>query len=339
MKKTLTAIILAALVSQAVFTVPTFAAETHERAVAEFSRDQWNIPDERETVLLKTAVWNGKTALKKDTCYFVNKKIKLSRAVTLPEGSMLVIRSGGQLIVIKGGSLTVNGAVVVQSGAMLNAYDGGTVVIGESGAAVINGKLAVSKNGSVSSSGYIQGGDSAQINVKGTLSLSGELVSRVKPKIYSCAAVEGRDKIEVIDGNTRRRYYVEELSQYSGAMTCEYMGEEFDISDTKLKRRIADNIESVLYQYSGEITAPEFEGFDPVEYSMDFDFSNNPAFLVEDSDGSEVRVKSPEGIHAIYKIADTLDTIEGCFYSRIVGKDNPDIRAELGELRQSAMNS
>lgn len=167
MKKTLMSIILAALVSQAVFTVPAFAAETHERAVAEFSRDQWNIPDERETVLLKTAVWNGKTALKKDTCYFVNKKIKLSRAVTLPEGSMLVIRSA--LLVGKGGSLTVNGAVVVQSGAMLNAYDGGKVIIGESGAAVINGKLAVSKNGSVSSSGYIQGGDSAQINVKGTL--------------------------------------------------------------------------------------------------------------------------------------------------------------------------
>lgn len=333
MKKALTAIILAALISQAVFTVPAFAAETHEQAISEFSRDKWNIPDERETVLLKTAVWNGKTALQKDTCYFVNKKIKLSRAVTLPEGSMLVIRSGGQLIVIKGGSLTVNGAVVVQSGAMLNAYDGGKVVIGESGAAVVNGKLAVSKNGSVSSSGYIQGGDSAQINVKGTLSLSGELVSRVKPKIYSYADVKGRDKIEVIDGNTRRRYYVDELSQYSGAMTCEYMGEDFDISNAKLKQRIVDNIESVLYQYSGEISVPEFQRDHLEEYSTDLGDSNSPIFYIENVKGG---FDFPWKLKAKYTF---IDTIEGCFYSRIVGKDDPDIKEELGKLRQSAMNS
>ncbi|MDE6031362.1 MAG: hypothetical protein K2G32_07065, partial [Oscillospiraceae bacterium] len=296
-----------------------------------FSRDQWNLPDEWETVLLKTAVWTGKTALKKDTCYFVNKKIRLSRSVTLPEGSMLVIRSA--LIVGKGGSLTVNGAVVVQSGAMLNAYDGGKVVIKESGAAVVNGKLAVSKNGSVSSSGYIQGGDSAQINVKGTLSLSGELVSLVKPKIYSYAAVEGGDKIEVIDGNTRQRYYVEELSQYSGAMTCEYMGEEFEISDTKLKQRIVDNIESVLYQYSGEISVPEFQRDHLEEYSTELGDSNSPIFYIENVNGGFL---SPWKFKAMYT---SHDTIEGCFYSRIVGKDDPDIRAELGELRQSAMNS
>lgn len=329
-KREIAVLLCTYLFAQTLFTTPAIAAETHEQAISEFSRDKFNIPEERETVLLKTAVWNGKTALRKDTCYFVSKNIRLSRAVALPEGSMLVIRSGGQILAGKGGKLTVNGAVVVQSGAMLNAYDGGKVVIGESGTAIVNGKLTVSKNGSVSSSGYIQGGDGAQINVKGTLALSGELVSRIKPKIYSCATVKGGDNIEVIDGSTRQRYYVEELSKYSGAMTCEYMGEEFEISDANLRRKIIDNIESVLYQYSGEISVPEFQRDHFEEYSTELGDSNSPIFYIENVNGGFL---SPWKFKAMYT---SHDTIEGCFYSRIIGKDNPDIRTKLNKLRQSA---
>lgn len=328
--KKIAAIISAVLLSQAVLTAPALAAETHEQAIAEFSRDKFNIPDERETVLLKTAVWNGKTALQKNTCYFVNKKLRLSRAVTLPEGSMLVVRSGGQLLAGKGAELTVNGTVVVQSGAMLNTYNGGKLVIGENGAAVVNGKLAVSKNSSVSSRGYIQGGDGAQINVKGTLSLGGELVSRVKPKIYSSATVTGRDKIEIIDQNTRQRYYVEELSQYGGAMTCGMEWVRFEISDPQLRQQIIDNLESVLYQYSGEIVVPEFQRDHLEEYSTDLGDSGKPVFYVENVKGG---FDFPWKFKAMYTFG---DTIEGCFYSRVLGKGDPGLFETLDALCSQA---
>ncbi|MDE7194024.1 MAG: hypothetical protein K2O14_08650 [Oscillospiraceae bacterium] len=329
--KKIMAIAAAAFLSQAVLAAPSFAAETHEQAVVEFSRDKWGVPNVPETTLLKTEVWNGKTTLQKDTCYFVD-RVELRRAVTLPEGSMLVVRSGGRLRISGRGGLTVNGAVVVQSGAMLNTYNGGGLVIGESGAAIVNGKLAVSQSSSVSSRGYIQGGDGAQINVKGTLSLSGELVSRVKPKIYSSATVKGRDKIEIIDRDTRQRYYVEEMSWYKGAVRCWYSGEEFYISDAELRQQIIDNVESVLYQYAGEITAPEYDGFDPVEYSMDF-ASSNPEFFIEVGDGAKIRVEYPAGIHATFDIPAPFDTINGFFYVRALGNENPEILNELEKLR------
>ncbi len=331
------ALMCAVLSTQILLAVPSFAAETHEQAVAEFSRDKWSVPDVPETVLLTTEVWNGKTSLQKETCYFVEKKIKLTRAVTLPEGSILVIRSGGSLLVGKGAKLTVKGVAVVQSGAVLNTLNGGEAVIGESGAAIVNGKLAISKNSSVSSSGYIQGGDSAQINVKGTFSLNGELVSRAKPKLYSSATVKGGDKIEVIDESTRPRYYVEELSRLGGEMTCWFRGEDFAISDPSLRQQIVDNIESVVYRYAGEITAPYGDGFDPVEYSMDFDSSSDPEFFIEDG-GSKIKIAHPSGIRATYDIPAPFDTIDGFFYVRTLGKDDPMILEALEELRQYSMD-
>lgn len=331
------ALICAVLSTQILLNVPSFAAETHEQAVTEFTRDKWSVPCVPETALLQTEVWDGIIPLQKNTCYFVEKKTKLSGEATLPEGSTLVIRSGGSLRVGKGAKLTVNGVAVVQSGALLNTLNGGRLLIGESGAAIINGKLAISRNSSALSFGYIQGGGNARINVKGNLKLNGELVSRSKPKLYPSAEVRGADKIEIIGDNARLRYFIEEIYHLGGDMTCQFRGESFAITDPLLKRRIVDNIESVVYRYAGEITAPYGDGFDPVEYSMDFDSSSDPEFFIEDG-GEKIRIAYPAGIRATYDIPAPFETIDGFFYVRTLGKNAPEILKALEVLREYSIS-
>ena len=76
--------------------------------------------------------WNGKTKMKADTNYYITGKVKLSKNVTLPKGSRLVLTEGSELLMYKGYKLNIRGYLLVEKGAVLTMSSQMTVFSGGS---------------------------------------------------------------------------------------------------------------------------------------------------------------------------------------------------------------
>ncbi len=89
--------------------------------------------------------WNGKTKLQENTVYYVNKKINVTNKRTLPLGSMLVIRNGGQITIKNGGALYIRGNFGVEHGGVINIETDSKLVINTGAIFGVNGSAYVGK--------------------------------------------------------------------------------------------------------------------------------------------------------------------------------------------------
>ncbi len=132
--------------------------------------------------------WNGSTPLQPGKTYIINSTVKLREAVTLPQDATLKIAKGGQLLIYKSGSLTVNGLLRLEK----------TSVITNSGT------LTVGKTGTVKNYGEIKSTISAAFNVKGSILnyADGSIRSSSKTSVYKDAAITNTGSLYILNSCT-----------------------------------------------------------------------------------------------------------------------------------------
>lgn len=137
MKKTkIAALLLSAALSVSAFSVPALAADTTTAITAE-----------------ATNTWNGKTALEAGKTYTVEKNIIISKKITIPSKTTVIIKDGCTATIKSTGKLYVKGTLKVEKGATVkvsgilylykskNIKNYGTINFGTKANATINGKL------------------------------------------------------------------------------------------------------------------------------------------------------------------------------------------------------
>ena len=132
--------------------------------------------------------WNGSTPLQPGKTYIINSTVKLREAVTLPQDATLKIAKGGQLLIYKSGSLTVNGLLRLEK----------TAVITNSGT------LTVGKTGTVKNYGEIKSTISAAFNVKGSILnyADGSIRSSSKTSVYKDATITNTGSLYILNSCT-----------------------------------------------------------------------------------------------------------------------------------------
>lgn len=114
-------------------------------------------------------VWNGKTAMKENTIYYVDNKITISKIRQLPASSMLVVREGGHITVNSTGALYIVGHFGIEDGGIVEVNKSKLVlnsgsITGINGSLYINNdselkvysKIYLYRNGLLSLSGLMQ---------------------------------------------------------------------------------------------------------------------------------------------------------------------------------------
>lgn len=280
-------------------------------------------PETFDTVTLKTADWNGKSALKANTCYFVEKTATVTKSVSLPESSMIVVKNGANLRIASGKKLLINGVLAVHTGAKINPMKGGSVIFKSKSVSVINGTLAVSKGGYAGIYGYVQCGGA--VNVKGSLSIlnNGSLVCGKAVKEYSTAKISGAPAIA--DKESRPLYMIQELEpaqRLDISLFSESNGNSAVISAVSDKREVIRSFESVLYQYSGEIELPIAAD----EFMMDIGYlyEGKTVGAQRDTDNVSFGITRWNGIPMIVS-NNWEDELTGCYYSAVRGKPDTSV--------------
>lgn len=157
----------------AVLLIPVLPAQS---AFAENKSGDTTVVFEKEepAAYLENAVkWNGKSELEKNTNYYIDKKVGIRKTVIIPKSSSLTIKSGGQLQVLKAGSLSVYGKVFIQSKAKL----------------YVTGKLVSRADSYIDNSGSISASVSAALSISGAVlnASGGEFLSSAKTNLYRSA--------------------------------------------------------------------------------------------------------------------------------------------------------
>lgn len=120
-------------------------------------------------------IWDGQSTLKAGRTYYVLADIKVKKAITIPEGTKLSVREGGDLKIMSAGKITVNGELSVAIGGVLSNY----------------GSLNVKKGGKLNIYGWFRSSVSAELGISGNMTIfnrgSAETSSAVK--IYKGAQV------------------------------------------------------------------------------------------------------------------------------------------------------
>ncbi len=113
--------------------------------------------------------WDGKSPLEANSSYKITETVKINKAVTIPEGTKLSVKAGGELKIYKKGTL--------------NVY----------------GELSVAKNGKVTSSGNISVKQNADLNVYGTLqsSVSGKLNLSGTVTVYNQGVLQTSSEVKM----------------------------------------------------------------------------------------------------------------------------------------------
>lgn len=276
---------------------------------------RYSAPEKTDTGVLKAGNWNGKSALKPNTCYFVEGKVTVNRATVIPESSMLVIRNGALLRLGAGARLYVKGAVAIHSDGKLNVAENGILILKSTSVMVNNGTLAISKGGKVLNYGYLQS--------QGIISLKGSLKT-LKSGTLACADITKKSTAAVLSGkksgiDKRPLYMVQELESYEGeelSLFDMYTGEGSVISDKTTAKKLLRSFESVLYMYSGEM------GLNPGEMVCDVMIDYQYQQFVEISEHNSIICGISEwgGIPIVEKNDWDNEELSGCFYQAVLGK-------------------
>ena len=124
-----------------------------------------------------TKVWDGASALKKNTYYTIDKNITIKSNITIPSGCKITVKDKAKVSVGKGATLTINGTLIVKGqlsvtgNLVLNKgktlQNNGVVNFGK-GNVTINGKYIAAKGSKTSGEPKLKIGKSAVIALNGT---------------------------------------------------------------------------------------------------------------------------------------------------------------------------
>lgn len=293
-------------------------------AYADFSLDtdtiHYSAPEKTDTSVLKIRNWNGKSALKSNTCYFIEDKVTVNKTIVIPESSMLVIRNGALLRIEKDAKLYVKGAVVIHSEGKLNIADNGNIILKSTSVMVNNGTLAISKGGKLLNYGYLQS--------QGVISLKGSLKT-LKNGTLACTDIVKKSTSAVLSGeqsdiDKRPLYMVQELEVYEGqklSLSNEYTGDSSVISDKASVKKLLLSFESVLYMYAGEM------GLNPNEMVVDVTIDYGYRQYAEISGQYIIicGISAWDGMPIIEKADLDNEELSGCFYQKVLGKSDEEL--------------
>lgn len=120
-------------------------------------------------------IWDGQSEIKAGRTYYVLAPIKMKKAITIPSGSKVSIREGGELKIMSAGKMTVYGELSVAIGGTLSNY----------------GSLNVKKGGKLNIYGSLRSSVSADIGVSGNMTVFNRGFAEVSSavKVYKGAQV------------------------------------------------------------------------------------------------------------------------------------------------------
>lgn len=291
-------------------------------AAAFSARDNEGLPAPTETCVLKQAEWNGKKQLKANTCYFVNKAVKVTANNTLPKSSMIVVENSGSLTVAKNTKLYISGDVVVHSKAKLTSY--GELVLKSTSVCVVNGKLAVPASGKVSIYGDVQISRNGIMNIKGrvkTLNNGEALNYGIINKKSASALIP--DTTALTD--SRELYLAEEYSDYIASDIIIYSWYDeigANITDASEKLKLIRSFESILYKFDGDFSSIDCWSLNPSfdMYMYPNSGSKNHAYA---------RMTTNGWLSFAAENSDDPELVDSWFYIAIKGKGNAELFAKV----------
>ena len=169
-------------------------------------------------------IWDGQATLKAGRTYYVLADIKVRKAITVPEGTKLSVREGGDLKIMSAGKITVYGELSVAIGGTLSNY----------------GSLNVKKGGKLNIYGSFRSSVSAEIGVSGNMTVfnRGFAETSSAVKIYKGANV-------LVKGNMS--FYKSSDVKQSGTITTTQN------STLELRGKMAISLNGVI-DVSGHLT-------------------------------------------------------------------------------------
>ena len=169
-------------------------------------------------------IWDGQAALKAGRTYYVLADIKVRKAITVPEGTKLSVREGGDLKIMSAGKITVYGELSVAIGGTLSNY----------------GSLNVKKGGKLNIYGSFRSSVSANVGVSGNMTVfnRGFAETSSAVKIYKGANV-------LVKGNMS--FYKSSDVKQSGTITTTQN------STLELRGKMAISLNGVI-DVSGHLT-------------------------------------------------------------------------------------
>lgn len=149
----------------------------------------------------ETIIWDGKTALEEDCSYKITDTVIIRNEVVIPEGTKLSVKSGGNLKIYKGASLTVRGELSVAIGGKVTSS--GTVKIKEGAdlslygtmTSSISGKLDIAGNATVYNKGILQSSSESMLYKSAYILNKGDIA------FYKSADVKLSGKIVTNEGS------------------------------------------------------------------------------------------------------------------------------------------
>lgn len=308
--KSIISIIISAIISVGILGTSSYAEQVLPETAVSYS-----VPEKTDNSVLNTKIWDGKSAMKPNACYFVEKKVTVKKSAVIPKSSMLVIRNGALLRLDAGKKLYVKGAVAIHSGGKLNVAENGTLILKSTSVTVNNGTLAISKGGKVLNYGMLQ--SEGNINLKGTL-------KTMNNGTLSCHEIMQKTKSAVLSGkikdiDNRPMYMVQELENYENqelSLFDMYTGEETVISDKAATKKLLMSFEGILYKYAGEM------GLNPGEMVCDviIDYQYQQFVEINDQDDIICGISDWGGIPIVEVNDWDRELLSGCFYQAVLGK-------------------
>jgi hypothetical protein len=95
------------------------------------------------------AVWNGRTAMRDNTVYYVDRVITVTARRNVPATSMLVVRDGGYITISGSGSIQVRGYLGVEEGGIIDMSKDSQLILAAGSKSGINGGLYVAEGAEV----------------------------------------------------------------------------------------------------------------------------------------------------------------------------------------------
>ena len=240
-----------------------------------------------QQIVLESREWTGGDP-EPESCYFIEKNTTISKPVTLPASSMLVISDGAQVKLTS--TFTAEGAFVVHSGSKLNIRKGGSLVLKKDSVGLINGYLAISRGGKLRNYGLLHTAGKAA--VKGVLKCynGSEYVYAKKPEVSGGGKIIGGMR-KLAEGEYPL-YHVEELSAAFDTpllLTDTTHGTGCGVaSDSEKCRQLIHQLEAVLYKAMTNDDFYEIYGADHPSARADLELVYNVQTIPED--GSEPMV-------------------------------------------------
>lgn len=116
-------------------------------------------------------LWDGTSDFEKDVNYYIDQQVDINRKTTrtLPKGSRLVIRDGGNLRIFTGSSLNLNGEILIEPNGTLT--DSGTI-FAPKGSKITNlGSFILTPSALVKLHSELDSAEDSRVNCGGTLEI------------------------------------------------------------------------------------------------------------------------------------------------------------------------